>query len=124
MDTLEEIKSANKMLGDFLKAGDPRGISECYSVKPKLMAPNMKAIKGKRAIAKFWQGILDMGVKSINLRTLEVEKLGRTAIETGVATLKGTKGKVIDNLDYVVVWKKEGKNWKMYWDIFNSNSPT
>ena len=124
MDTLEEIKSANKMLGDFLKAGDPQEISECCSVKPKLMAPNMKAIKGKRAIAKFWQGILDMGVKSINLRTLEVEKLGRTAIETGVATLKGTKGKVIDTLDYVVVWKKEGKTWKMYWDIFNSNSPT
>ena len=65
-----------------------------------------------------------MGVKSINLRTLEVEKLGRTAIETGVATLKGTKGKVIDTLDYVVVCKKEGKTWKMYWDIFNSNSPT
>lgn len=123
MDILEEIKLANKMLSDFLKAGDSQGISGCYSVKPKLMAPNMKALKGKKAIAKFWQGILEMGVKSVNLRTLEVEKLGRTAIETGVASLKGPKGKVIDTLDYVVVWKKEGKTWKMHWDIFNSNSP-
>jgi ketosteroid isomerase-like protein len=123
MDIRQEIKSANKVLGDFLKAGDAKGMASCYSTKPKLMAPNFKAFKGKKAITGFWQEILVMGVKSVSLRTADVEKLGRTAIETGVATLKGPKGKTIDNLDYVVVWKKEGKTWKLHWDIFNSNSP-
>ncbi len=123
MDIVDEIKVANRELSGFLKNGDAKGIASCYSVKPKLMAPNAKAFKGKKGITAFWQEIITMGVMSASLRTLEVDKQGRTAIETGVATLKGPKGKVIDNLDYVVVWKKEGKHWKLHWDIFNSNTP-
>ena len=51
MDIRQEIKSANKVLGDFLKAGDAKGMASCYSTKPKLMAPNFKAFKGKKAMS-------------------------------------------------------------------------
>ena len=27
------------------------------------------------------------------------------------------------NIKYVVIWKREGKNWKLHRDIFNSDNP-
>jgi hypothetical protein len=36
--------------------------------------------------------------------------------------LKDKDGVTLDQADYVVVWKLENKAWKLYWDIFNSNT--
>ena len=53
-----------------------------------------------------------------------ISELLNYAPSSGEIVISDKNLKVIDTLDYVVVWKKEGKTWKMYWDIFNSNSPT
>ena len=44
-----------------------------------------------------------------------------TAIEVGTYVLKGEGGAVADEGKYIVVWKKDGKAWKLYRDIFNSS---
>ena len=86
------------------------------------MPPNSKSIKSKKAIQEFWENTAALGVSALSLRTGQVEKLGTTAIETGVATLKDKDGVTLDQADYVVVWKLENKAWKLHWDIFNSNT--
>jgi len=122
-DITEDIKAANKNLGSLFAAGDTKGMAACYTKDAVLMPPNMKACKSGRAIARFWQGAMDMGVKSVSLRTETVEQHGKTAIETGLATLKGARGAVLDKCKYVVVWKREDRAWKLHLDIFNSNNP-
>ena len=87
------------------------------------MPPNSKAIKSKKAIQEFWSNTANLGVGALSLRTGQVEKIGKTAIETGTATLKDNNGDTLDRVDYVVVWKLENKVWKLHWDIFNSNTP-
>lgn len=122
MDITDTIKAANQKLMKIFASGDAKGVAGCYTKTAVLMAPNMKSCKGKH-IQAFWEGAMGMGVKSVSLRTGSVEQHGTTAIETGVVTLKGAKGVVLDNAKYLVVWKREGKEWKLHYDIFNSNNP-
>ena len=122
-DPTAAIKAANKNLGAQMAAGNAAGMAACYTKDAILMPPNSKAFKGHKQIAAFWQGAMDMGIKAVSLRTVAVDPQGRTAIEYGVATLKGARGKVLDKAKYVVTWKREGKDWKLCWDIFNSNNP-
>lgn len=121
-DPSAEIKAANKALGKALAAADSAAVAKCYTKTATLMPPNMKACKGHKAIAAFWQGAINMGVKNANLRSTAVDAHGTTAIEHGVATLKGDKGVVLDVAKYVVVWKRENGAWKLHWDIWNSNN--
>jgi ketosteroid isomerase-like protein len=117
----DTIKANNKELGARLAAGDAKGMAALYTKSAVLMAPDVKACKGAKAIANYWNSIIAMGIKSASLRTVDLEQHGTTAIERGEATLKG--GTTI-KAKYVVVWKREGKDWKLHIDIFNFNPAT
>ena len=52
-----DIKAGNKRLADSLKAGDAEGMAACYTTKGVVLAANVKPIKGRKAIAKFWAGV-------------------------------------------------------------------
>ena len=86
------------------------------------MPPNAEFQKGKN-IAHFWQGAINMGIKGGALKSQEVEVHGTTAIEVGTYVLRGAGKTPLDTGKYIVVWKKEGRNWKLYRDIFNSSQP-
>lgn len=121
-DVTAEIKAANKEgLSAAIAAGDGAAAAACYTADAILMPQGAPPCKTGRSIAKFWQSVIDGGLKGVALRTVEVEQHGRTAIEWGNYTLKGARGKVLDKGKYVVVWKRAGRSWKMHRDIFNSN---
>lgn len=119
---LAQIKAANKKLTSAVAAGDFAGAADMYSKNPMLMASGMPVQKTKAKIKGFWAGAADMGVKSATLKTTELEADSDTAIEVGAYRLAGAKNKTLDTGKYVVIWKKEGKDWKLHRDIFNSNS--
>ncbi len=62
-----------------------------------------------------------MGIKTVELKTVEVQTAGDIAYELGQYTLNG-ENDPLDNGKYVVVWKKDSDGeWKWHWDIWNSN---
>ncbi len=117
-----DIKAANATLGKLFASGDAAAVTACYTKTAVLMPTGMKPQKGHKAIKAFWAGAMGMGVKKVALRTVSVEAHGTTAVEYGAYTLKGDKGVVLDVGKYVVVWKKEGRSWKLHLDIFNTNN--
>ena len=121
-DVAMAIKTNNKDLMADLARGDAAAIGARYAKGAKLMPPNAEFQKGKN-IAHFWQGAINMGIKSGALKSQEVEVHGTTAIEVGTYVLRGAGKAPLDTGKYIVVWKKEGRNWKLYRDIFNSSQP-
>ena len=121
-DVASIIKANNKALGAELAAGNAAGIAKMYAKGAKLLPPNAPILKG-RGIAAFWQDALEMGIKGVKLKSQEVEVMGGTAIEVGTYVLSGADGDAVDEGKYMVVWKKDGKAWKLYRDIFNTSRP-
>jgi len=122
-DVAKIIKANNKALGAEVAAGNAAAVAKMYAKGAKLMPPQMGILKGKDILG-FWKGATEMGIKGAKLKTQEVELAGAgTAIEVGTYTLLGGDGSSLDEGKYIVVWKKDGKAWKLYRDIFNTSKP-
>lgn len=123
-----QIESANKHFVALFNKGDVDGFAKVYAADAIVMPPNAEAIRGRSAIAKYWHGGWDAGVRNIVLTTNEVSVQGNTAYEMGTAQLEIKKpdGSVVgkDTAKYIVIWKRDtGGDWQWYRDIWNSNLP-
>ena len=108
-------------------AKDLAGVVAFYAKDGVLMAPGGPPAEGIAAITEGWRGILGLPNGSLTFAPtrVTVAKSADLAYETGTYSLAfdGTKGRVQDQGKYVVVWKKEGGQWKAAADIFNTNLP-
>ena len=126
-DTTDEaragIEATNAQFMDAFSEGDAAGVAACYTEDAQFMPPNGEIVRGREGIQKAMQGLLDAGIKAIQLETVEAEGHGDTAYEVGKGTLMGEDEQTIDEAKYIVIWKKVGDAWKLHRDIFNSNLP-
>jgi len=117
------IEAANAEFMSLFSQGDAAGMAAAYTEGGQVLPPNGDAVTGKQAIQAFWQGIMDAGIKGVQLATVEAEGQGPTAYEVGRYTLSDASGEVVDTGKYVVIWKQEDGHWKLHRDIFNSSRP-
>ncbi len=119
----EAIAAANENFMATFSRGDAAGMAALYTENGQVLPPNSDFVTGKQAIQTFWQALMDMGIKTAKLETVEVENHGDTAIEVSTYTLQGEEGQVLDQGKYIVIWKQEADQWKLHHDIFNSSMP-
>ncbi len=62
-----------------------------------------------------------MGFRELKLDTVEVEAHRDTAIQVGKFTVLTTTGQVAGKC--LLIWKLEGRSWKVHRDIWNSSQP-
>ena len=122
-DLRDVIASQNEQFMAAFAEGDAAGLAALYTEDGQVLPPNAGFVTGKQAIEGFWQAVMAMGVKEANLEIVEVEGHGGTAIEVSTFALLGEGGQVLDKGKYIVIWKQEGRQWKLHRDIFNSSMP-
>jgi uncharacterized protein (TIGR02246 family) len=119
----EAIVAAN---GNFMEAfnnGDAAGVAALYTADGQLLPGNSDFVTGTQAIQDFWQGGMDMGIKSAKLKTIEVEGMGKTAYEVGNYKLFAEGDQMLDQGKYIVIWKQVEGKWKLHRDIWNTSMP-
>jgi ketosteroid isomerase-like protein len=119
----EGIAAVNADFMKLFSQGDAASVGVLYTENGQLLPPNSDFVTGHSAISAFWQGAMDMGIKTAKLETVELDGQGDAAFEVGKYTLSGEGGKVIDSGKFIVVWKREGGKWKLHRDIWNSSLP-
>jgi uncharacterized protein (TIGR02246 family) len=122
-DARAEIEAVNREFEAAAAKGDGKAAAALYTANGQALPAGSAAVSGTEAIAKFWQGVFDSGVKGVKLKTLEVEAHGDVAHEVGEYELADAAGKVLDRGKYVVLWKKEGGRWKLHRDIWTTSMP-
>ena len=86
-----------------------------------LYTANVGPVSGSEAILEFWKAALAAAPPAAKLTATEVEAHGDTAHEVGTYQMFASDGKVVETGKYVVVWKREGGQWKLHRDIWNSD---
>ena len=117
----DEIRRANATFEANFERGDAAAIAALYTSNGILLPTGMNAIEGAAGIQAFWQGAMEMGIKRVKLDSKDVEELADTAIELGNYTLFGANEQQLDQGKYLVVWKEQMGQWKLYQDIWNSS---
>jgi uncharacterized protein (TIGR02246 family) len=119
-----DIDKANaKWLAAFNK-GDGAAIAALYTENATALPAGAPIAKGRAEIQKFWQGVIDQGVKNVVLTTNSVESYGKAAREIGQFTFDAPDAqKNMTHVEgkYVVVWKKAKGGWQLDTDIWNMN---
>jgi uncharacterized protein (TIGR02246 family) len=122
----EDIEAANKAFADTYNAGDAKGVAAKYTEDAALLPPDGKRVDGQDAIAAFWKGAMDGGLKNLPLTTVEVDSRDDLAFEVGAFTLDAPgEGGAMTTVagKYIVVWKKgEDGVWRLHRDIWNSGA--
>lgn len=117
-----KIIAATKAFSKAYMNGDFETIANSYTADAKIFPNNADIISGREAVKERW--MLGAGNKILNheIIPLEITFLGDYAHDYGYfqgksenkdGTVANWRGK------YVVVWRKEDGDWKMYLDIWN-----
>jgi uncharacterized protein (TIGR02246 family) len=122
-DPRRAVEQANADLGAAFAKGDFKAVAEMYTETGRLLPPNSEVIEGRKAIEEFWRGVMSAGVKSIKLKSIEIEHCNDIVFEQGTATLFGKDNAVIDRGKYLVMWKRAEGKWKLHRDCWNSSEP-
>ena len=115
-----EIVDANKEFMSLFAASDSVGVSNLYTQDAKFMMNGTPAILGRKNIQSTLSGIMNSGVSSVNLITIDVWGTENLVTEEGELSLF-VEDNEVDQGKYIVLWKKEDGKWKLFRDIFNSN---
>ncbi|TFH27858.1 MAG: nuclear transport factor 2 family protein [Bacteroidia bacterium] len=122
LDATTEIEDANKAFMEVRKSGDALAMSMLYTIDARILPSNGTVIIGREAIQEYWSDGMDQESSELKLETLSAISIEDMAIEEG--TYKVYVGEqVVDEGKYMVTWKKEGGQWKLHQDIWNSDLP-
>jgi uncharacterized protein (TIGR02246 family) len=120
------IEANAKAFVEAFNNGDAAAVAAFYANDAQLLPPNAAMIEGRPGIQTFWAGGASAGLKLVSLTASDVTATGVYAVETGkyVATVPAPGGGTsTDEGKYVVVWRREGRAWKIIRDIWNSDKP-
>ncbi|HXV37132.1 MAG TPA: DUF4440 domain-containing protein [Myxococcota bacterium] len=121
-DAARGIAAANRSFELAVQRGDSNAIAALYTADGQVLPAQHEVISGTQAIAAFWQSVFDSGIKGATLLTVELESHGNTAHEVGSYQLRDSGGKLADHGKYIVIWKKQGGDWKLHRDIWTTSA--
>ena len=113
----------SKFVGAFGK-GDAAGVAALHAADAKLLPQGGRPVEGVRNVEAFWGGLLKAGARLVQLQTLSVEAQGELAYEVGdyIVTTRPAPGlTAINSGSYLVVWKRQGGEWKLAAAIWNTD---
>ena len=115
------ITQSNLNFMKAFKARDSTSVADSYAKDAKIMPPNRSTISGKREIKKFISSLMNSSVKDFQLTTINVWGDSSILAEEGTYVLADSLEKQLDKGEYLVLWKQEAGNWKMFRDIWTSD---
>jgi uncharacterized protein (TIGR02246 family) len=116
------IEQAGVRFAEAYGRGDAKAVAAFYAEDAIAFPPGGEMVKGREAIQQMWQSTMDSGVKSLAFTVVDVGASGDLAHETGTALMNvqpAGKDPTTASVKYVVVWKKQGNDWKLHRDIWN-----
>lgn len=117
--TSAKIAAVNKQFMDGVASGDAAAVAAVYATDGWALPPGGPIVEGREAIQGLWQGVIDSGVKGVELKTVDLDVHGDVAVEVGEGALFVAGGQLAGRVKYIVTWKRVNGEWKYYRDIWN-----
>lgn len=132
--------SLDKLDKEFLaafNAKDAAKVASLYAEDALVMPPNHALVRGRANIEAYFKEEFQQGVTNLQLHPIESATANTQAFEAGTSTVTiksggssmsmpaagGSDAAVTENGKYLTVFKRVGNDWKIAYDIFNSDQP-
>ncbi len=96
-----------------------------YADDAVYLPPHHAAVHGRGAIREYLQGPLQHGVTDLVYEVTYIKHIGDLAYDVGhySMTVPRSDGSKQDRGKYLVVWRREGSDWKIVADAWSSDLP-
>lgn len=101
--------------------GDASGIAKLYLDDAKVMPANREFVTERANIRLFWQGLMQLGITTVKLETIDVDGQNDLAYETGRYTIHTSDEAMIDFGKYLIVWRQVDEQWFIYRHIWTTS---
>jgi uncharacterized protein (TIGR02246 family) len=115
----------NKLTAEFeaaFNAGDAAKVASMYAEDGVVMPPNEPMVKGRSAIEAALKKEMATEKVTLKLSPIHSAITGDSAHEAGTTTVRFPDGRTV-NEKYVVLYRRVGNEWKIAYDIWNSDTP-
>jgi len=116
----QSIEHQNAAFQTAFENSDSVGLGNLFTSDGKMMIPGGPSVEGRAAITSLAAKFMKMKVKRV-AKTIDVWGNDNLLAEEGTASLFDQKGAELDHAKYLVVWKKEDGQWKLFRDMWNSD---
>lgn len=116
----QSIEHQNAAFQTAFENSDSVGLANLFATDGKMMMPGSPSIVGRTAIASVVAKFMKMNIIR-KAKTIEVWGNGDLLVEEGTASLSDQKGTELDHAKYLVVWKMEDGQWKLFRDMWNTD---
>jgi uncharacterized protein (TIGR02246 family) len=117
------VAQSNRRFADAASRGDARGMAAVYTEDAVFLPLDAETLRGQAAIERFWHGGIRMGIRGLELETLQLEHERAFAYEIGRYTLcfePERDAPVTDRATHVVVHRRhQDGSWRRAAEIFN-----
>ncbi len=103
-----------------LNAGDVDGLTALYAEDCVLMSPNTEMMSGHAAARAEFGDLVDAGLTA-DMNTIKTVAGGDVGFHVGTYAMIAPDGTVIDQGKFIEGWQKVGGQWKIAYDIWNSD---
>jgi uncharacterized protein (TIGR02246 family) len=123
----DAVAANNRRLAAAAATGDAGAMASVYEDEARLLPPNADAIRGRDDIGSYWEAGIEMGLRRLELETLELQHTDGLAVEVGRCTylMDSDDGKApAETGKYVVVHRRQPDgSWRRAVEIFNWDAP-
>jgi len=124
-DAQHAIEAGAPVFAETFNAGDGAALAAYYTENAQLLPPGSDIVEGREAIAAFWQGAMDSGLKLDAVTPVEITQAGDMAVDIGMLALTapdGAGGTVSLSAKYIVIWQLGDDGvWRLHRDTWNMN---
>jgi ketosteroid isomerase-like protein len=123
-ETMKKIVSErNLVYNNAMVNGDSLNLVNHFTSDCVVLPPNGEQIVGKAAIIPAVMSFSKMGIKKFTDETTRVLGGSNYIIEEGNYFFGGENNSTLDKGKYLCVWKKEGGEWRVCSNMWNTSLP-
>lgn len=117
----KEIAMQLRAYENALKNGDTAALGNLYCTDAELMQHGSPSIFGRGDIVKEFVPMIHDSITVSGFKTIGLWGNADLLVEEGTGYFAHTNGKVVSRGKYLLVWKKENDEWKIFKDTFFSD---
>lgn len=121
-EEIKKIVQNIKSFSGYYTSGDYDALANAYCKEGVILPPGADIVKGREAIKKRWVLPDSVKVPYHKITPTEIKIIGEYAYDVGYyegTTIRKDKSEVSFKGKYLIVWKKEDGDWKIYADAWN-----
>jgi uncharacterized protein (TIGR02246 family) len=123
----EGVAQSNRRFAVAATRGDAKAMAAVYTEDAIFLPLDAETLRGQTAIERFWHGGIRMGIRGLEVETLQLEHERVFAYEIGRYTLRFEPegdAPTTDLATYVVVHRRrQDGSWRRVVEIFNRTPP-